>query len=182
VRISSKHEQAGYVTPQARPCCRNCTFMTGEENGLNQVTYWSCRKHGFEVRTGGICPDHPRAASVPGVASPVRGPRLTARQVDRSPVWGHGDQVEASPEWGGADQVDDSLEWGVADQIDEASPGRYLRGNSPEALRARGGLTVAQHRRKMVLELIAYEEASSDPQLLRAAAFRRRSLGMEPRA
>ena len=156
MRLIPKHQQAGYVTPQARPCCRNCSFMTGEENGLNQVTYWSCRKHGFEVRTGGICPDHPRASTAPGVASPLRGPRPAVHQVERSPVWGGANQVEESPEWGGIDQA--------------------------EALRRRGGLTVAQHRRKMVLEMIANEEASGDPQLLRAAAFRRRSLGMEPRA
>ncbi|MGJ7526550.1 hypothetical protein [Variovorax sp. GB1P17] len=130
--------------------------MTGEENGLNQVTYWSCRKHGFEVRTGGICPDHPRASSAPGVASPLRGPRAVVHQVEQSPEWGSADQVDESPDWG---------------EISQA-----------EALRRRGGLTVAQHRRKMVLEMIAREEASSDPQLLRAAAFRRRSLGMEPRA
>lgn len=156
MRLIPKHQQAGYVTPQARPCCRNCQFMTGEENGLNQVTYWSCRKHGFEVRTGGICPDHLRAATAPGVASPLRGPRLISHQVEQSPMRGDVDQVEHSPEWG---------------EIDQA-----------EALRRRGGLTVAQHRRKMVLEMIASEEASDDPQLLRAAAFRRRSLGLEPRA
>lgn len=156
MRLIPKHQQAGYVTPQLRPCCRNCSFMTGEENGLNQVTYWSCRKHRFEVRTGGICPDHPRAASAPGVASPLRGPRAVAHQVEQSPVRGDAYQVEPSPEWGEVDQA--------------------------EALRRRGGLTVAQHRRKMVLEMIAHEEASDDPQLLRAAAFRRRSLGMEPRA
>ena len=134
--------------------------MTGEENGLNQVTYWSCRKHGFEVRTGGICPDHPRAATAPGVASPVRGPRAVAHQVEQSPEWGDDDQVEqaqAGDVWSG-------------------------RGNDAEGMRKRGGLTVAEHSRRMVLQMIASEEASGDPQLLRAAAFRRRSLGMEPRA
>lgn len=146
--------------------------MTGEENGLNQVTYWSCRKHGFEVRTGGICPDHPRAASAPGVASPVRGPRAIAHQVEQSPVRGHDDQAEQSPEWGDVDQVDGAQHFA-------AWPGR---GNDAESLRKRGGLTVAQHSRQMVLQMIAAEEASGDPQLLRAAAFRRRSLGMEPRA
>lgn len=155
MRLILKHQQAGYVTPQARPCCRNCAFMTGEENGLNQVTYWSCRKHGFEVRTGGICPDHPRASTAPGVASPVRGPHPVSLQVEPSPTRGDADQVEQSPEWGCVDQA--------------------------EALRRRGGLTVAQHRRKMVLEMIANEEASGDPQLLRAAAFRRRSLGLPTR-
>lgn len=172
MRLIPKHQQAGYVTPQSRPCCRNCSFMTGEENGLNQVTYWSCRKHGFEVRTGGICPDHPRAVSAPGVASPVRGPRATAHQVERSPVWGDDDQVEQSPEWGQPDQVDGAQHFA-------AWPGR---GNDAEGLRKRGGLTVAQHSRQMVLQMIEFEEASGDPQLLRAAAFRRRSLGMEPRA
>ncbi|WP_454914142.1 hypothetical protein [Variovorax gossypii] len=144
--------------------------MTGEENGLNQVTYWSCRKHGFEVRTGGICPDHPRAASAPGVASPLRGSQrngLLVVPLERSPEWGADDQDDESPARGISSQVETSREWGCIDQ--------------DEALRSRGGLTVAQHRRKMVLELIANEEASGDPQLLRAAAFRRRSLGMEPR-
>lgn len=170
MRLIPKHQQAGYVTPQSRPCCRNCAYMTGEENGLNQVTYWSCRKHGFEVRTGGICPAHPRAASAPGVASPLRGPRTVAHQVEQSPAWGSVDQVEHSPDWGDVDQ-DDS----VPDLVVRG------RGNDAEGLRARGGLTVAQHRRKLTLQLIANEEASGDPQLLRAAAFRRRSLGLEPR-
>jgi hypothetical protein len=172
MRLIPKHQQAGYVTPQARPCCRNCTFMTGEENGLNQVTYWSCRKHGFEVRTGGICPDHPRAAAVPGIASPLRGPRAVALQVEQSPVWGADDLDDESPEWGGADQVEQAPAGAVW-------PGR---GNDAESMRKRGGLTVAQHSRQLVLQLIANEEASGDPQLLRAAVFRRRSMGMEPRA
>lgn len=172
MRLIPKHQLVGYVTPQARPCCRNCTFMTGEENGLNQVTYWSCRKHGFEVRTGGICPDHPRAAAVPGVASPLRGSSAVALQVERSPAWGSGDQDDESPEWGDVDLVDQM-------QAGAAWPGR---GNDAEGMRARGGLTVAQHRRQLTMRLIANEEASGDPQLLRAAAFRRRSLGMEPRA
>ena len=73
MRLIAKHSEVGYVVPQQRPSCRNCSFMTGEENGLNQVTYWSCRKHGFEVRTGGICKDHPRALQAPDVASPNRG-------------------------------------------------------------------------------------------------------------
>lgn len=171
MRLIPKHQQAGYVTPQARPCCRNCQFMTGEENGLNQVTYWSCRKHGFEVRTGGICPDHPRAASAPGVAFPLRGSQrngILVVPLEQSPAWGVSDQDDESPARGISSQAETSPEWGCVDQ--------------DEALRRRGGLTVAQHRRKMVLEMIASEEASGDPQLLRAAAFRRRSLGLEPRA
>ncbi|WP_206169553.1 hypothetical protein [Variovorax guangxiensis] len=114
MRLIPKHQQAGYVTPQARPCCRNCQFMTGEENGLNQVTYWSCRKHGFEVRTGGICPDHPRAASIPGVAAPVRVSRrvgLMAVPADQYPAWGERSQAPASPDWGDSSQAEDSPEW-----------------------------------------------------------------------
>lgn len=172
MRLIPKHQQAGYVTPQARPCCRNCQFMTGEENGLNQVTYWSCRKHGFEVRTGGICRDHPRASTAPGVASPLRGPRAVAHQVERSPSWGHSDQVEESPEWGGDDQDDDAADF-------NAYAGR---GNDPEGMRKRGGLTAAQHARKLTLELIANEEASGDPELMRVAARRRQWIGLEPRA
>lgn len=120
MRLITKHALVGYVTPQGRPCCRNCTFMTGEENGLNQVVYWSCRKHGFEVRTGGICRDHPRAAAGAVAASPARGPHLVDH-VKASPVRGvhqvvepvhvaaiwpaRLDQAEASPAWGDFDQV-----------------------------------------------------------------------------
>ncbi|ABM32964.1 hypothetical protein QRO08_09900 [Paracidovorax citrulli] len=42
-------------------------------------------------------------------------------------------------------------------------------------------MTVAKHRRLMVEQLITNEEASGDPDLLRAAAFRRRANGMPPR-
>ncbi|WP_287924252.1 hypothetical protein [Diaphorobacter sp.] len=43
-------------------------------------------------------------------------------------------------------------------------------------------MTVAKHRRLMVEQLIANEEASGDPDLVRVAAMRRRCIGMAPQA
>ena len=43
-------------------------------------------------------------------------------------------------------------------------------------------MTVAKHRRLMVKQLIANEEASGDPDLVRVAAMRRRWNGMAPQA
>ncbi|VTY36510.1 Uncharacterised protein [Xylophilus ampelinus] len=85
MRLIAKHDEAGYVTPQQRPSCRDCKHLqAGEENGLHQVTYWSCRLHKFEVRTGGICKDHPRAVSDPAIASPVRGRATHTLLIDQA--------------------------------------------------------------------------------------------------
>lgn len=78
MRLIAKHQEVGYITPQQRPSCRNCGHCgAGEENGLGQVFYIACRKHGIEVRAGGICNDHPRIGEVSmrRPVSPNRGLR-----------------------------------------------------------------------------------------------------------
>ena len=66
-KIIAAHLAAGYVPPQSREACRHCRHQAlAEENGLGQVLYQTCRKHGFEVRGGGICNDYmPAYASSP---------------------------------------------------------------------------------------------------------------------
>lgn len=75
MRIISQHGVAGYVTPQERPSCRDCKFLSnGEENGIGQVSYRSCRLHSFEVRAGGICDSHqPDRWAHAATRSPSRG-------------------------------------------------------------------------------------------------------------
>lgn len=74
MRMVAAHFAAGYVSPQGRPSCRDCKHsQLADEGGIGITPYTSCRKHGFEVRAGGVCPDHPRALAGATVASPVRG-------------------------------------------------------------------------------------------------------------
>lgn len=85
MRLIAKHDEVGYVQPGQRPSCRNCKHLqASEENGFGQVTYWSCRLHKFEVRTGGICKDHPRALAEPAIASPNRGRSTPSLLIDQA--------------------------------------------------------------------------------------------------
>lgn len=72
MKLVRKHAEVGYITPQLRPGCGNCRHIQfGDENGLGVVLYKSCRKHGFEVRAGGVCGDH-KPERAPRVGGDVR--------------------------------------------------------------------------------------------------------------
>lgn len=72
MRLIPRHGEVGYVAPQNRAACRNCTHLSaGEENGLGLVPYQTCRKHSFEIRAGGLCDDYERDRLV-SLGPPVR--------------------------------------------------------------------------------------------------------------
>lgn len=70
MRLVARHAEVGYLVPGNRPGCRNCCFMSTEEDGLGYQVRQACDKHGFEVTSGGICDSHSpmsrRASVQPG--------------------------------------------------------------------------------------------------------------------
>lgn len=60
MRLVAKHAQVGYQTPGDRPGCRNCSqFVQGRrESSIATSAVTLCLKHGLEITSGGICPDH----------------------------------------------------------------------------------------------------------------------------
>lgn len=59
MRLVAKHAQVGYQTPGDRPGCRNCKHFDQVRHDSPIIApRQACTKHGLEVTSGGICPDH----------------------------------------------------------------------------------------------------------------------------
>lgn len=172
MRLVAKHAQVGYQTPGERPGCRNCKYgeVYRPEHGVcHNASRMTCTKYNLEITSGGIC----------RTFDPRQGyffDRIIDHQV-APPHHGEFDQVEHQTLSDDSDDFDDDALYRYVYRPEVDHKVVHHHGEFDQV----GRLTKAQRKRALTLEIIKAEEASGDPELLRAAAFRRRSLRMEPR-
>lgn len=171
MRLVAKHAEVGYQTPGERPGCRNCAhFDVVRHDSPIIAPRTACTRHGLEVTSGGICPSH-KLQRKPGEAQLVflrRQGDLLASQAAELSGDTYGPELGRLQEMQAQERKSSQVKHKPLPHVGEMHEGKVM--------------TVARHRRLMAEQIIAGEEASGDPELIRIAAQRRRWIGMPPQA